>query len=140
MKRGKFLFFTTLLLFLLLIIAVSAHPGRTDGAGGHTDHSTGEYHYHHGYPAHQHTNGECPYDFDDKTNHSSTKNDNVSFSDFAVIPFLIGLLVVVLMWFSVNKFVYISKKMTGILVVATFGILFLSMVIGAIIYTNLYPQ
>lgn len=75
MKRGKFLLATTLLLFLLLIIAVSAHPGRTDGAGGHTDHSTGEYHYHHGYPAHQHTNGECPYDYDDKTNHSS---DNVS--------------------------------------------------------------
>jgi hypothetical protein len=37
------------------------HSGGTDGAGGHYDHSTGEYHYHHGYPAHQHPNGECPY-------------------------------------------------------------------------------
>lgn len=37
------------------------HSGGTDGNGGHYDHSTGEYHYHHGYPAHQHPNGECPY-------------------------------------------------------------------------------
>lgn len=49
----------------------SAHPGRTDSDGGHYDRSTGKYHYHHGYPAHQHTNGECPYDFKDKTNHQS---------------------------------------------------------------------
>lgn len=38
---------------------------------GHTDRSTGEYHYHHGYKAHQHSNGICPYDYDDKTVHSS---------------------------------------------------------------------
>lgn len=48
-----------------------AHPGRTDKNGGHYDRSTGEYHYHHGYPAHQHTNGVCPYDFEDKTGQSS---------------------------------------------------------------------
>ena len=54
-------------LFLSLSIAAHAHPGRTDSSGGHTDHSTGEYHYHHGYPAHQHsdTDGDgildCPY-------------------------------------------------------------------------------
>lgn len=38
-----------------------AHPGRTDANGGHWDHSSGEYHYHHGYPAHQHPGGVCPY-------------------------------------------------------------------------------
>ena len=48
-----------------------AHPGKTDENGGHYDQSTGEYHYHHGYPAHQHSNGICPYNFDDKTDHSN---------------------------------------------------------------------
>lgn len=42
-------------------VAVFAHPGKTDSNGGHFDRSTGEYHYHHGYPAHQHENGTCPY-------------------------------------------------------------------------------
>lgn len=51
-----------------------AHPGRTDSKGGHYNRSTGEYHYHHGYPAHQHTNGVCPYSFDDKTGQNSSKN------------------------------------------------------------------
>lgn len=53
---------------LLLCCTVAlAHPGDTDAAGGHYDRSTGEYHYHHGYKAHQHYNGQCPYDFDDRT-------------------------------------------------------------------------
>lgn len=55
----------------LFSISSSAHSGKTDASGGHIDHSTGEYHYHHGYPAHQHTDGVCPYDFDDKTSHNS---------------------------------------------------------------------
>ena len=60
-----------------LLLPAYAHPGQTDANGGHRDSSTGEYHYHHGYPAHQHTdlNGDgkpdCPYDFDDKTGESS---------------------------------------------------------------------
>ena len=44
-----------------------AHSGRTDSKGGHYDQDAGEYHYHHGYPAHEHENGICPYDYDDKT-------------------------------------------------------------------------
>lgn len=52
-------------------VAVFAHPGKTDSNGGHFDRSTGEYHYHHGYPAHQHENGTCPYDF--KNNEKSTE-------------------------------------------------------------------
>lgn len=55
-----------------LSVTTFAHSGGTDSKGGHYNSSTGEYHYHHGYSAHQHPGGVCPYDFDDKTNHSST--------------------------------------------------------------------
>lgn len=48
--------------FTILCVNVYAHSGRTDGAGGHNDNITGGYHYHHGYPEHQHPNGVCPYD------------------------------------------------------------------------------
>ena len=72
------------LLMIVLLIAVTlpanAHPGGTDSAGGHTDRSTGEYHYHHGYSAHQHYDidgdgkVDCPYDFKDNTDHKSGSN------------------------------------------------------------------
>lgn len=65
-------------ILLLLVIALlmggassAAHSGRTDKNGGHRDSSTGEYHYHHGYPAHQHENGVCPYNYDDRTGWNS---------------------------------------------------------------------
>ena len=58
-------------------VAVFAHPGKTDSNGGHFDRSTGEYHYHHGYPAHQHENGTCPYDFDN--NEKSTESHNYGY-------------------------------------------------------------
>lgn len=70
-----------IILCLCLSVVASAHPGRTDSNGGHTDHSTGEYHYHHGYSAHQHYDKdgdgvlECPYSFDDKTNSSGSQNE-----------------------------------------------------------------
>ena len=68
MRRFVALF---VLVILLCVVPVSyAHPGRTDSKGGHIDHSTGEYHYHHGYPAHSHDNG-CPYEHKDKTGSSS---------------------------------------------------------------------
>ena len=55
-----------LLSVLLLSLPVSAHSGRTDSAGGHHDNKNvsglGPYHYHHGYPAHLHPNGVCPYE------------------------------------------------------------------------------
>lgn len=60
-----------LVMALILSFCAFAHSGRTDSKGGHTDHSTGEYHYHHGYSAHQHTNGVCPYDFKNKTGANS---------------------------------------------------------------------
>mgnify|MGYP003377908942 CR=1 FL=1 len=62
--------FTGVFLFLF-VIGAFAHSGKTDSAGGHYNHSTGEYHYHHGYPAHQHPEGICPYSSDNHTTESS---------------------------------------------------------------------
>ena len=59
-----------------VMIPAMAHPGRTDGQGGHTNKSTGEYHYHHGYPEHQHPNGVCPYNFYDKNEGTTGGSSN----------------------------------------------------------------
>lgn len=59
------------LLLVFLFIPTAAHSGGTDENGGHIDHSTGEYHYHHGHPAHQHDGGVCPYNFVDKSGSTS---------------------------------------------------------------------
>ena len=49
-----------------LALTAQAHSGRTDASGGHHDYKNksglGSYHYHHGYPAHLHPDGFCPYD------------------------------------------------------------------------------
>lgn len=70
-RRFLALLFTCILIFSFSLPVAYAHSGGTDKNGGHYDHNTGEYHYHHGYPAHQHPNGTCPYNFDDKTGESS---------------------------------------------------------------------
>lgn len=67
-----------LLAAMICCVAGFAHPGKTDANGGHWDRSTGTYHYHHGYPAHQHTNGICPYDFDDQTGANSGSSSGTS--------------------------------------------------------------
>lgn len=69
---------TVILILSILLIPITAfaHSGKTDGNGGHYDNDTGEYHYHHGYPAHSHEGGTCPYDFDtgeESGNYSSDK-------------------------------------------------------------------
>ena len=73
-------------ILLVLPIVAYAHPGRTDSNGGHHDYNNvsglGSYHYHHGYPAHLHENGICPYDYDDQTNHESNSNSNSSASSY----------------------------------------------------------
>lgn len=55
-----------ILIIVLFIITISplslAHRGRTDSNGGH--YSSSGYHYHHGYSAHQHPNGICPYEIE----------------------------------------------------------------------------
>lgn len=67
---------SVIICIVLCIVIASAHPGDTDANGGHYDHSAGEYHYHHGYPAHQHTGGTCPYDYDDRTGQNSGSPNN----------------------------------------------------------------
>ena len=63
MKRILFLFLALSLSFSTLAFA---HGGRTDEYGGHHDYNNvsglGSYHYHHGYEAHLHPNGICPYE------------------------------------------------------------------------------
>ena len=88
-----------LLAALLLSIVSFAHPGRTDSKGGH--HDGNSYHYHHGYPPHKHTNGECPYNFDDQTKHESSfskgnKNShNIHpLADFFITVFVLSSIVV----------------------------------------------
>ena len=82
----KIICFILALAFIVFPASVYAHPGKTDGKGGHYNRSTGEYHYHHGYSAHSHydIDGDgtidCPFDFDDKTNHSSGSTSKISSS------------------------------------------------------------
>lgn len=72
------------------VIEVYAHSGRTDQFGGHKDTKNrsglGRYHYHHGYPAHLHENGVCPYANgypksgypSTSSNSSSLENNNIN--------------------------------------------------------------
>lgn len=53
MQKRMFLVLVVAVILLLAVTAV-AHSGRTDSNGGHWDRSTGEYHYHHGEPPHDH--------------------------------------------------------------------------------------
>lgn len=59
-------------LFVLVSLLAFSHPGRTDANGGHHDRKNGGYHYHHGYPAHDHPNGVCPYESPKATSSSKT--------------------------------------------------------------------
>lgn len=69
MRFKRFLFMSLALAFCCT--SVFAHSGDTDWRGGHYDYGTHQYHYHHGYPAHSHINGACPYNFDDQTGWNS---------------------------------------------------------------------
>ena len=82
--RKIFISVLTVLILCALSFSVLAHSGRTDSNGGHFNHSTGEYHYHHGYSAHQHydMNGDgikdCPYNFTDKTSQNTSASSDRS--------------------------------------------------------------
>lgn len=93
---------TLFLCLFLLCPSALAHGGKTDANGGHYDRSTGEYHYHHGYPAHQHYDMDgdgvvdCPYNFDDQTDHSShsgssSRSDSGSSYDVQSTPIPLNL-------------------------------------------------
>ena len=89
MKQKRF---TLLFVFIFLIIASAsafAHPGRTDSKGGHYDRQNGGYHYHHGYSAHHHPNGVCPYETENSyyvqdDDYISDNKKNKSSFDFLV--------------------------------------------------------
>lgn len=86
MKRLSYLLITSVLFFVMLFcVPVHAHSGRTDEFGGHYDHSTGEYHYHHGYEAHQHNDGKCPYDENKNCNESPSNTPQNNASDKASV-------------------------------------------------------
>lgn len=89
----------------LLIVPVSAHPGDLDDDGGHYNRATGEYHYHHGYPEHQHTNGTCPYDFDDKTGENSGTSGSSNSSKYDDLPIQIQKKEKIT-WDNISNFLY----------------------------------
>jgi hypothetical protein len=62
--------------FVLFFGLIFAHSGGTDSEGGHLNHTTGDYHFHHGFPPHSHEGG-CPYSYEatnDFDLHASKKN------------------------------------------------------------------
>ncbi len=112
MKKFTFVFIA--LLFLVCCnTQVFSHSGRTDSYGGHFDRSTGEYHYHHGYPAHQHKNGKCPYNFDDETNSSSSKSSSalsrITFGLWIKVFFYSN---IILFWWYLPLGLFMGAKMT----------------------------
>ena len=102
---------TIFILFSLSTTPVLAHPGRTDSSGGHHDYNNasglGNYHYHHGNPAHLHKDGLCPY----KSN-NTTKNhvDNSSKDSSTTLLFLsiASFVVIVIVFHKTDK--HNSKK------------------------------
>lgn len=136
--RNIFLFVLSFSIIIGLLSTIAyAHSGKTDEYGGHYDNSTGEYHYHHGYPAHQHTNGICPYDFDDKTDKNTDKRtiQNLDFKSFGqiywtiiVTIFIISCLIIIASELMINKGVKSLKD--------SFFILFMVLVIAAIIIAS----
>lgn len=79
-KRNGIIFLV--ILGILLVLQVVAHPGGTDSRGGHHDRQNGGYHYHHGYEAHDHYDidgdgkTDCPIIFE--RNQKAKLNENKS--------------------------------------------------------------
>lgn len=79
MKKG-ILYIVLCFVLCLFANVASAHSGKTDFNGGHYDQTFNEYHYHHGYPAHQHYDMDgdgvidCLYGFNDNTNLNSNSS------------------------------------------------------------------
>lgn len=93
--------YQTLLLFTAILTMITVlHSGKTDSKGGHRDSSTGEYHYHHGYPAHQHYDmdgdgkRDCPYNFNNNVDKKDTASDTTP-STAEKTPFILRLLEII---------------------------------------------
>ncbi|WP_399548967.1 YHYH domain-containing protein [uncultured Clostridium sp.] len=81
-KRLLVMIFTVVLNFTIVANSVYAHSGRTDSSGGHRDNKNasglGSYHYHHGYDAHLHSNGVCPYESNSNSLTTSPEKETIS--------------------------------------------------------------
>lgn len=114
MKKYILALFTLFLLLTIMPMWSSAHSGRTDSNGGHYDQSTGEYHYHHGYSAHKHTDGKCPYEYEDRTTNSSSNTNENSYTSskhiFSWKVFLITSIINTLILVLLKTNVISSKK------------------------------
>lgn len=74
-------------------LVAEAHSGRTDSSGDHHDYKNksglGSYHYHHGYGAHLHTNGVCPYEANANDNADTNTADETineaNLSDYSAV-------------------------------------------------------
>ena len=108
-------FFTVFIIItfcLFVSVTTLAHSGGTDANGGHYNHSTGDYHYHHGYPEHYHTDGECPYQ--KKT--EQKENDN--------LDVILTIAVISLLSFLVILHFITKSKSTEFLLFSLYYILF----------------
>ena len=104
-----------IILMMMISISTSAHSGGTDSKGGHYNHYTGEYHYHHGHPAHQHPDGVCPYGDYGTSSNATPENNLKSFKDrHPIINFFLGLSFVFLCVCAFFLFVeFIFTLLTG---------------------------
>lgn len=113
-------FFVFVIVIILLSCNAYAHPGKTDSNGGHHDYNNvsglGDYHYHHGHPAHLHENGECPYSNDDNISHvlsttlstSDSTNNSFTYNILSIlICIFVGILFALGAWWSDNP-IFIS--------------------------------
>lgn len=93
----------------LFPIHVYAHSGGTDSKGGHYNRSTGEYHYHHGYSAHQHRDIDgdgkldCPYEFNESSSklfHASSAQNNPNDGTISFLLLTVSIETVVIIVFA----------------------------------------
>lgn len=111
LKKSFLLVILLLTVLSSLPLVASAHSGKTDANGGHWDHSIGEYHYHHGKPAHYHKNGICPYEVNDtfderdngKNESNTNKKENDTMTPGTIIGMLLGPLIACGIWWYVAK-------------------------------------
>ena len=96
--KNKWLFAVGVAILLLLTctITIYAHSGNTDERGGHYDQETGKYHFHHGWPAHPHQNGVCPYAEAYENALNDTEESNRQSKFWIVLGVLVGFPIVVI--------------------------------------------
>lgn len=108
--RRVFAVFMIFIIIMRFDISAAAHSGRTDENGGHYDNKKQSYHYHHGQPAHQHPNGECPYNKSENSEVTETvappeRKDSNKTKDgkFDWIIFFVSVICIAGVWFFIKK-------------------------------------